>query len=54
MALAAFHADAVALPAWTKTDELARFVADPAKVRAGRRSQQPAGRDDQRGPRRAA
>ena len=32
MALAAFHADAVALPAWTNADELARFMADPASA----------------------
>jgi uncharacterized protein (DUF608 family) len=30
MALAAFDAHAVALPAWSNTDELAAFVADPA------------------------
>ena len=34
MALAAFHADAVALPSWANSDELARFVADPNGARA--------------------
>ena len=42
MALAAFHADAVALPAWTKIDELAQLKADPASAAAGEASS-PAG-----------
>ena len=44
MALAAFDADAAALPAWTKADELAAFVADPAEAGRGRRAKPAAGR----------
>jgi uncharacterized protein (DUF608 family) len=43
MALAAFDANAVALPAWTNTEELARFLANPtiAKPAAGEAGSQP-------------
>ena len=43
MALAAFHADAVALPAWTKTEELAHFMADPASAAAAGEASSPSG-----------
>ena len=50
MALAAFDAPAVALPAWTSAEEIAAFVADPGQAsRPAAEVVEQAGRNDQRG-----